>query len=46
MALQDNWSTAQGNSRARHHLLYRQAPQQYDLDHWELFADQVLPQLS
>jgi F420-dependent oxidoreductase-like protein len=26
--------------------LYLQTPQQFDLDHWEFFAEQVLPQLS
>ncbi|GAA3096793.1 LLM class F420-dependent oxidoreductase [Pseudonocardia yunnanensis] len=26
--------------------IYLQTPQQYDVDHWEFFADQVLPQLT
>ena len=26
--------------------VYLQTPQQFELDHWEFFADQVLPQLT
>jgi hypothetical protein len=26
--------------------IYLQTPQQYDVDHWEFVADQVLPQLT